>query len=57
MHLPANLAISAHSRKFYDGTYTMISDGFTDEAGGKCGQRTKSSAGLMINSVSRFRLP
>ncbi|KAH6100915.1 hypothetical protein HBI69_216590 [Parastagonospora nodorum] len=33
MHLPANLAITARSRKFYDGTYTMSSDGFTDEAG------------------------
>jgi hypothetical protein len=35
MYLPANLAITARSRKFYDGTYTMTSDGFTDEAGGK----------------------
>ncbi|QRD01236.1 hypothetical protein JI435_157230, partial [Parastagonospora nodorum SN15] len=33
MHLPATLAITARSRKFYDGTYTMTSDGFTDEAG------------------------
>lgn len=35
MHLPANLAITTRSRKFYDGTFTMVSDGFTDEAGGE----------------------
>ncbi|KAJ8109881.1 hypothetical protein OPT61_g7135 [Boeremia exigua] len=31
--LPADLAISDRSRKFYDGTYTWDSDGFTDEHG------------------------
>lgn len=34
--LPADLAITARSRKFYDGTYKWDSDGFTDEHGGKC---------------------
>ena len=33
--LPSNLAITDRSRKFYDGTYTWDSDGFTDEHGGK----------------------
>ncbi len=32
--LPADLPISDRSRKFYDGTYTWDSDGFTDEHGG-----------------------
>jgi hypothetical protein len=35
-HLPADVALSDHSRKFYDGTYKWDSEGFTDEVGGKC---------------------
>lgn len=35
IHLPADLAITERSRKFYDGTYKWDSDGFTDEHGGK----------------------
>ncbi|KAL5120363.1 hypothetical protein ACEQ8H_001653 [Pleosporales sp. CAS-2024a] len=31
--LPDNLGISAYSRNFYDGTYQMTGNGFTDEAG------------------------
>jgi len=34
MLLPHDIEISAHSRKFYDGTYTFTSNGYTDEAGG-----------------------
>jgi hypothetical protein len=33
MRLPADIEISEHSRKFYDGTYTLVREGFTDEAG------------------------
>jgi hypothetical protein len=33
--LPADLAITERSRRFYDGTYRWDSDGFTDEQGGK----------------------
>jgi hypothetical protein len=32
--LPAELAITERSRKFYDGTYQWDLDGFTDELGG-----------------------
>jgi hypothetical protein len=35
MLLPADIDISEHSRKFYDGTYTLVQEGFTDEEG--CG--------------------
>lgn len=34
--LPADLAITDRSRKFYDGTYRWNSKGFTDEQGGTC---------------------
>ncbi|EFQ86032.1 hypothetical protein PTT_18847 [Pyrenophora teres f. teres 0-1] len=33
--LPADVAISEYSRKFYDGTYKWTSEGFIDENGGK----------------------
>lgn len=35
MLLPVEIDISERSRKFYDGTYKITSDGFIDEAGGK----------------------
>lgn len=35
MRLPTHDEISDHSRKFYDGTYTLVSNGFNDETGGK----------------------
>jgi hypothetical protein len=28
--------ITERSRKFYDGTYKFVVDGYTDEAKGKC---------------------
>jgi hypothetical protein len=28
--------ITERSRKFYDGTYTIVADGYTDEVKGKC---------------------
>ncbi|KAI4930505.1 uncharacterized protein J4E92_004337 [Alternaria infectoria] len=31
--LPVDVALSEHSRKFYDGTYKWDSEGFTDDAG------------------------
>jgi hypothetical protein len=34
MELPDDIDISERSRKFYDGTYTLTSDGFIDEVGG-----------------------
>jgi hypothetical protein len=34
MLLPDDIAISERSRKFYNGTYTLTSDGFADEHGG-----------------------
>jgi len=37
--LPADLAITDRSRKFYDGTYRCNSKGFTDEQGGTCSLR------------------
>jgi hypothetical protein len=33
--LPANVALTDRSRKFYEGTYKWDSDGFTDDIGGK----------------------
>jgi len=36
MLLPADMDITERSRKFYDGTYKLVADGFTDELGGKC---------------------
>lgn len=35
MPLPAAEALSERSRKFYDGTYSWDSEGFTDDLGGK----------------------
>ena len=32
-HLPADVALTEYSRKFYDGTYKWDSEGFTDETG------------------------
>ncbi|KAL1799943.1 hypothetical protein ACET3X_000285 [Alternaria dauci] len=32
-HIPADVALTEHSRKFYDGTYKWDSEGFTDESG------------------------
>lgn len=40
--LPPDLAITARSRKFYDGTYRWDSDGFTDEHGGKHSELAQS---------------
>jgi hypothetical protein len=34
--LPANVALSERSQKFYDGTYKWNAEGFTDDNGGKC---------------------
>jgi hypothetical protein len=36
MLLPDDIDISERSRKFYDGTYTLRSEGFVDEVGGGC---------------------
>jgi hypothetical protein len=55
MSLPANIALTDRSRKFYDGTYTLVSDGFKDEKGGKCALRTLMWIPRMyadMNSVS-----
>jgi hypothetical protein len=34
--VPANVALSERSQKFYDGTYKWNAEGFTDDNGGKC---------------------
>jgi hypothetical protein len=36
MLLPHDIDISARSRRFYDGTYTLKGDGFVNELGGEC---------------------
>jgi hypothetical protein len=41
--LPGGHALTDRSRKFYDGTYTLVSDGFIDEMGGKCTRWRKHS--------------
>lgn len=53
--LPSDLAITDRSRKFYDGTYTWDSDGFTDEHGGK---KNEGVIKFLLNfpSVPRVRL-
>jgi hypothetical protein len=57
MVLPDDIEISERSRKFYDGTYTLTSDGFTDEAGGDCTIVTTNTAIQLTECrVSRFRL-
>jgi hypothetical protein len=38
MLLPDDIDISERSRRFYDGTYTLTSEGFVDGLGGGCAQ-------------------
>lgn len=57
VELPAGVALTERSRKFYDGTYTWDSEGFTDDDGGNVDHELGGNIPTLTHlSVSCLRL-